>query len=48
MTSAAEGVTESQNHRVVGAGRDLKRSSSPAPLQSRPAAGGEVIWFWSS
>ena len=32
--------TESQNHRIVGAGRDLQRPLSPAPLQSRlPTAG---------
>jgi len=33
-------VTEPQNHRIVEAGRDLQRSSSPAPLQSTPPAAG--------
>jgi len=29
-----------ENHRIVGSGRDLQRSSSPAPLQSRPPMAG--------
>jgi len=29
-------ITGSQNHRIVGAGRDLQRSSSPTALQNRP------------
>ena len=29
-------ITESQNHRTVGVGRDLQRSLSPTPLQSSP------------
>ena len=33
-------ITESQNHRIVGAGRHLQRSSSPTPLQSRPPTAG--------
>jgi len=33
--SAATGVTESPNHRMVGVGRDLCGSSSPTPCRSR-------------
>jgi len=29
-----------QNHRIIGAGRDLQRSLNPNPLQSRPPAAG--------
>ena len=32
--------SESQNHRIVGFGRDLRRSSSPTPLQNRPPTAG--------
>jgi len=32
-----EKVTESQNHRTVGVGRDLCGSSSPTPCRSRVA-----------
>ena len=35
-TATCDFVTESQNRRTVGAGRDLQRSSSTDPLQSRP------------
>ena len=31
-----------QNHRIVGAGRNLQRSS-PAPLQSRPSTAGRYL-----
>ena len=33
-------IAESQNHRIVGVGRDLNRSSRPTHLQSRPPTAG--------